>query len=668
MKQLRFAVPSCCLRRLRDVRSGAASRAGRHWPSASPFRLRSNYAVPSGLYGHPASACRATTRRGKKINVLLAALLFAACGAAQAKTITALSPSISDVNKAIGSAVDGDTVIIPAGKAAWPSTLNISKAITLKGQTTIHMGADGRPDGTADDKTIIQYDVTGGVAGLISVQSVAWKSYRISGLTFQDARASGGQPTAFLVLGGQSESLRLDHCHFQVMPLMQQYIRVNGGAYGVADHNFIEVKNSQTFGFYNGSSGNPNDTWGNPAWAQPTDRGGPTFFFVEDNYVTHSTTSVSGALTDGGAGGKFVVRHNHLYNLHLTVHGTEGVPRGGRAMEIYNNDFHNAINGAEDKPGGMRSGGLLFHDNTWDGRALRASFALSVFRIANTWGGGSGGASQAFTGWEGADGSSPWDVNDTEGNGTYVKGHAPFQYWPTTPGTWATAGTGTTPLKIVDNGNPGWQTDKWKQFGILKKDDGRHNRIDDTTNGNTNLVASTKTYTGQEMTWAPGSQYQIHKCLAALDQESRGQGDLVTGSPGHFINSKTGTRAWPHQVLEPVYAWNNHHLANGASIGVHSEVSTMHENTDFYNPAAAVGGVQTVGVGFGTRANRPASGKNGFDIARVTPNPPGTAYWATDVPSINASTDKGALYVWRGGAWVLYYQPYTYPHPLTSDL
>ena len=79
----------------------------------------------------------------------------------------------------------------------------------------------------------------------------------------------------------------------------------------------------------------------------------------------------------------------------------------------------------------------------------------------------------------------------------------------------------------------------------------------------------------------------------------------------------------------------------------------MHENIEFYNQAAAVNGVQQTGVGVGTLAQRPASGVGGVDIAHVTTNPPGTAYWATDVPSINGSTDKGALYVWRGGAWVL---------------
>src|SRR5437868_12579062 len=105
------------------ARCGAAGRAACHRPSDSdsPFRLRPNYAVPSGLYGHP----------GRKLSALLAALLFAASGAAQAKIITALTPSFSDVNKALGSAVDGDTVTVPAGTASWTSQLVITKAITL---------------------------------------------------------------------------------------------------------------------------------------------------------------------------------------------------------------------------------------------------------------------------------------------------------------------------------------------------------------------------------------------------------------------------------------------------------------------------------------------------------------------------------------------------------
>src|SRR5437762_8504713 len=138
----------------------------------SPFRLRSNYAGPSGLYGHPASARRATARRGRKSSALFAALLFAASGAAaQAKSITALSPSLFDVNKAIGSAVDGDTVIIPAGKATWTSQLAITKAITLMGKTTTDSLA-----GTANDQTIIQYNITA-PKPLITVNSVAGKSY-----------------------------------------------------------------------------------------------------------------------------------------------------------------------------------------------------------------------------------------------------------------------------------------------------------------------------------------------------------------------------------------------------------------------------------------------------------------------------------------------------------
>jgi len=142
-----------------------------------------NYAVPSGLYGHPASARRATARRCRKLSALLAALLSAASCAAQATIINALSPSLFDVNKAIGSAVDGDTVIIPAGTASWTSTLVITQGITLLGQTTTDSVA-----GTAKDQTIIQDGIAraGNAAPFIKLTTVLGKSYRVSGFTFQD--------------------------------------------------------------------------------------------------------------------------------------------------------------------------------------------------------------------------------------------------------------------------------------------------------------------------------------------------------------------------------------------------------------------------------------------------------------------------------------------------
>jgi len=239
------------------ARCGAAGREARHWPSDSPFRLRPNDAVPSGLYGHPASARRATARRGRKLSALLAALLFAASGAAQAKTITALTPSFFDVNKAIGSAVDGDTVIIPAGKATWTTQLALDKGITLMGQTTTNSAA-----GTAVDNTIIVYNLSA-LMPLIRVPSVLGKSYRISGLSFQDSPTrTVTAANGFIGLLGSSQSVRIDHCHYFVMPFQAQCVHVGDGVYGVADHNLIEISRQQAFNLSNGREGTT-DPWGN---------------------------------------------------------------------------------------------------------------------------------------------------------------------------------------------------------------------------------------------------------------------------------------------------------------------------------------------------------------------------------------------------------------------
>ena len=67
-------------------------------------------------------------------------------------TIEAKSVSLADVQSAIGSAHEGDTVIVPSGTASWTSTLVITKGINLKGATSI-TGSISSP--VVTDETII---------------------------------------------------------------------------------------------------------------------------------------------------------------------------------------------------------------------------------------------------------------------------------------------------------------------------------------------------------------------------------------------------------------------------------------------------------------------------------------------------------------------------------
>ena len=56
---------------------------------------------------------------------------------------------------------------------------------------------------------------------------------------------------------------------------------------------------------------------------------------------------------------------------------------------------------------------------------------------------------------------------------------------------------------------------------------------------------------GPPMTFNTGDGYEIYKLLAALDQPGRGKGDLLADQ------DPVVTGSWPHQALEPVYAWGN---------------------------------------------------------------------------------------------------------------
>ena len=540
-----------------------------HYPASNfdlPFQPRPNHARPSGPENFP----------GGKLSSVLAALLLAASGTMQAATATppatinARSPSFADVSTAINSAKDGDTVVIPAGTAVWTSTLNITKGITLIGQTTTDPVA-----GTAADKTIIQDNVTRGSAGtpVIKVQSVLGQSYRISGITFQPYSATlKNNANGQVYLGGNSQAVRIDHCNFLPTSVQSVIIGVWGAIYGVADHNVFKCLHSQVFQINMPNWPNPDGSAGSNgdgSWAAPTNLGSEKFFFIEDNYIKNVTSPwiELAANLDSTYGGRWVFRHNHCYETELQNHGTEGGRyRGCRAREIYNNDFHYAhVHGA----GGSRSGVTITHDNTWDGVKPSKGIVLESYRAFATeplWGGGSG--------------DNPWDSNDTA-NGPFIENG--FSYSPVN-GLYAsgTAASGTNRTTIVDP-TKSWKPNQWVNF--VAKNMG-NNGIGLITSNTSNALTVIYYPDGRiQPNWAAGAQYQIRRPLILLDQPGRGQSDLIAGATNP-INMAASKVAWPHNALEPSYSWNDKYTPTGAFVDLLAKDNNMNlqkQGRDYFN-------------------------------------------------------------------------------------
>jgi hypothetical protein len=529
-----------------DARCDAAGRARRHRPSDSdsPFRPRLNYAV---------------------LGSVLAAMFFAASGAAQATNRYAASPSFADVTTAIGSALDGDTVIVPAGTADWTTaTLTITKGITLQGQTTI--SGDHTTSMTANDQTVIQDDVPRSpfpkVGQIIVFNTTAGQTVRLTGFTFKGGTAPEGY-SGSIVLAGTSHTVRVDHCHFLNL-VGNHTIQTYGWVYGVLDHNIFDTNSAATAYVQHDAYGG--GTVGDKAWVDGPQFGTANFLFFEDNFFNNTTAvSTIGAL-DGIGGSRWVVRYNKFHNCFAGGHGTETVSRGTRAEEQYNNNFnwsYAAIGGS------LRSGTMLSHDNTWTGVRGAVPRFIQAFRTFIS-----------LPPFGGASGANPWDLNDTEGNGTNVAGHVPFLY---NSGTH----TGASGATILTDSTKSWTTNRWAGYTVLNTTINQVGLI--TSNTNNTITYELYPDSGGPLKFNTGDTYQIHKLLAALDSPGRGAGDLLTrvgGNNSNPVNSTTGTIAWPHQALEPCYSWNDIYTPTNTLLGIQAGTGSMLKSgVEYFNSA-----------------------------------------------------------------------------------
>ena len=271
----------------------------------------------------------------------------------QSNVITAASPSLADVGAAISSATYGDTVIVPAGSAAWSSRISLTKGVSIIGAG---MG------NTIITQTAGAFSFTPN-----STQRAGDYLLRISGFTFV---GSGGSVIRLSEDNFQTvptRTIRIDHNSFAATGTYP--IDVNGNFWGVIDNN--QFGGNLAFSVM-GTEASSWKTFYPPAYGTADN------LYFEDN----TFTGTSEIYVNSGHGGRYAFRHNtftctKMGNPLFDQHGSQtylsasGGPLGGASYnvyalmlsEIYDNTFTGMTSGVN-RWNYQRGGKLLFYNNT----------------------------------------------------------------------------------------------------------------------------------------------------------------------------------------------------------------------------------------------------------------------------------------------------------------
>ncbi len=627
------------------------------------------------------------------MRVILVAVILGALQQVNGATVEAKSPSLGDVESAIGAAHEGDTVIVPPGTANWTSTLVITKGITLKGATSVG-GSVSNP--VVTDETIIldelprrnpqnrrrgqQGSPGPKQASPEEEQPLPERQQSRQGRpgTGGGARAGGfarGQGHMGMARGG-GNGPNAEHMPAIINAILKptQTFRLSGFTfrYGSAtthadnggvhltgtcpstriDHchfdqlyaNPFIMTRGQVYGvvdhcvlderprsltFQIWHDGWGGHSFGDGSWADDTHFGSEKFLFIEDNTFRNANGYKSNGI-DAYGGGRYVVRHNYLVDTPIGGHGTETTGRSRGVRAIEAYDNTFAWN-LVDPRGQLRSGTMLQFNNLWTGKIKPDSKSahLTCYRQF-----------RPFPFWGGANGNNRLDSNDSQA------AHASGKH------------TGANNSNTLVVANAGWKVNQWVGYTVTNTSQTLTTRVGVAFHPSSCITANTSdtiTYMYASdfgpkgnLNFNNGDGYEIYKLLAALDQPGRGKGDLLADQ------NPVATGSWPHQALEPVYSWGNSY-EHSRQLDAGSRYPTIQENRDYYNQKTPFDG--TVGIGVGKAEDRPKTCTAGV------------AYWATDQGEWDNTHQgpDGQLYVCtERDTWSLYYKPYTYPHPLVG--
>jgi hypothetical protein len=253
-------------------------------------------------------------------------------------TVNAASCSLTDVQNAIASAQDGDTVAVPAGNCTWSGNLTLSKGIHLRGA------------GAATTRITMN--------GTMSMTKHPSRSVELSGFTF--SKSGGGNAARILVVSGAwSASPPLIHDNtFQVNNSGAVRYQANGGVIyrntfiGTWDESGIQHKIDTD-----------RESWSTADTLGTRDSTGTRNLYVEDNVFR----GMPNQATDFDDAARIVFRYNDVVNSSFNSHGLDTSPIGIRHFEIYRNTFrYPDVNVNQNWHVWLRGGTGVIYENTFE--------------------------------------------------------------------------------------------------------------------------------------------------------------------------------------------------------------------------------------------------------------------------------------------------------------
>jgi len=492
------------------------------------------------------------------------------------RSVTAASCNSGDVQAAIDAVSDGGTVVIPAGTCTWKTGVTIGRQMGQNAPVfeTKALTIQGAGPGITNilDDYLVNPSGQESSGPLFTITTNFGEFTRISNMTIDSSKFSNLDPAGYnrgmVVIGGFTHTWRIDHIHFIVGS--GHGITVHGWTYGVADHNTFDLV-GWYYGIYVYHDRWNNAPNGDGSWTDAIYPGTEKAVYVEDNIFNGYPYSIA---IDGWSGGRAVVRHNRLTNAGIGTHGldTTGRARSMRSMEIYKNTITITDplgQGAE----GLRGGTFIIHENTYVKKAAGnkpGGLFLTNFRDFDS-----------FPPWGMCDGTSPFDLND---NVTYDTG----------------VHTGSASSAVLASSGKNWMVNQWQGYHIINNTTGLSDLIISNT-VNTITTLQLRNHSALE-SWNPGDSFKILRATVCMDQRGRGQGVLISGDTPPWGTGIT-PQAWPNQVIEPSYIWNN--TLNGGQLTVDNVnpwrvkldrdyfTSAMPGYTPYMYPHPLVSGVQT---------------------------------------------------------------------------